>query len=291
VLQQPRPHGGFPPLPPALFAFGSVEEGYNGPDESSAAWLDGLRSAARTYGLAAFALRAGHTTAAADNGGTPCSTAEHETKLAEQKIAREPKLQTKKSGRGPPTKATPSAQDPTRGPEKDAAGASEAKYNVARCWARAASSSSCAFPASAAFRGTSYRRAGALRLHATRRGAAPRSDAPGRPHLTQARAALQHHVGETKAGRLDLEAGLRPAPLLVLPAGREHVAPQGSARGPGLLLDGGGRRAVCEVAACVEIKILRRVRPLIFSQVAADQRPAGQDRRRGRGHAAASRRG
>ena len=98
MLQQPRPHGGFPPLPPALFAFGSVEEGYNGPDESSAAWLDGLRSAARTYGLAAFALRAGHTTAAADNGGTPCSTAEHETKLAEQKIAREPKLQTKSQG-------------------------------------------------------------------------------------------------------------------------------------------------------------------------------------------------
>ena len=101
-----------------------------------------------------------------------------------------------------------------------------------------------------------------------------RSDAP-EAHLTQARATLQHHVGEIKAGRLDLEAGLRPAPLLVLPARREHFASQGRTRRAGLLLDGGGRRAVCEVAACVEIKILRRVRPLIFSQVAADQRPPG----------------
>ena len=35
---------------------------------------------------------------------------------------------------------------------------------------------------------------------------------------------------------------------------------KGALEGPGLLLDRGGRRAVCEVAACVEIKILRRVR-------------------------------
>ena len=215
-----------------------------------------------------FALHLGLATAATDNCGTPLQHGTARDKVAEPKIAREAKLQTKSQGEDLLQKQRRRRKTQPGDRKKTPPGRAEPKSRAKMLGPSGEFVELCVSGA---------RRLQRDLLPSRRRPAAPSAapEAPGRPHLTQARAALQHHVGEIKAGRLDLEAGLRPAPLLVLPARREHVAAQGRPRGPGLLLHRGGRRAVCEVAACVEIKISRRVRPLIFTQVAADQRPAG----------------
>ena len=115
-----------------------------------------------------FALHLGLATAATDNCGTPLQHGTARDKVAEPKIAREAKLQTKSRERTS-YKSNAVGARPNPGTGKRRRRGELSPRAEQRCWARAASSSSCAFPAPAAFKGTSYRRAGALRLQVPRR--------------------------------------------------------------------------------------------------------------------------
>ena len=67
-----------------------------------------------------------------DSGGTPPRSPATARQKSLRQISAGGEPANKKSGRGPPTKATPSAQDPARRPEKNAAGESEAKQSRAK---------------------------------------------------------------------------------------------------------------------------------------------------------------
>ena len=97
-----------------------------------ARWTSACRTTAASRPDYAFALHLGLTTAAADKVGHHLAALQprDKTRGADYSAGGEPT--NKKSGRGPPTKATPSAQDPARRPEKNAAGASEANYSRAK---------------------------------------------------------------------------------------------------------------------------------------------------------------